>query len=105
MDQPTKEQILSLAVEMARVKIREPKPNDPSRPGQQVTVASMFGPRLRFALVAIHTRFDKVDWIVQDAETADPLGFSPAFIAGGETGDEALGNFFRLACEGKVDLS
>lgn len=52
--------------------IKIPK-NDSSKAGQRATVKIIFGDYSRYALYAIHTRFDSVCWIVQDAEQLDPI--------------------------------
>lgn len=51
--------------------ITQPKvhPNDPNRAGQQASVKVLFGEHNRYAVYAIHTRFDRVQWFVDDAET------------------------------------
>jgi hypothetical protein len=49
------------------------QPNNPTKAGQPASDKVIFGDYSRYALYAIHTRFDCVWWIVQDAETLDPI--------------------------------
>lgn len=41
--------------------------NDPARRGQKASPVLSFGPRGRFSVYAIHTRFDDVQWFVTDS--------------------------------------
>ena len=50
--------------------------NNPNLKGSLATRKETFGPFGRFAVAAVHTRFDAVEWFVWDAETADDLGFA-----------------------------
>lgn len=43
------------------------QPNDPARRGQRASQTLSFGPRRRFSVYAIHTRFDAVQWFVTDS--------------------------------------
>ena len=47
--------------------------NDPRQAGALATRKSPFGPWSRYAVAAVHTRFDAVSWFVWDAEQADPI--------------------------------
>lgn len=42
--------------------------NDPGRAGQNASDAVLFGEFDRYAVFAVHTRFDAVSWFVVDAE-------------------------------------
>ena len=69
--------------------------NDPARKGELAADKHIFGPRNRYAVAPVHSRFDSVGWFVWDAETPgddyDPvMGHSPAVIRIADTLDEAL---------------
>lgn len=55
------------------------KPNDPGKAGQRASKPTTFGPNSRYAVYAIHTRFDAVAWVVADAEQPDDLSL-PSII-------------------------
>lgn len=42
--------------------------NNPAIKGQPATRKQFFGPRGRYAVAPIHTRFDALEWFVWDAE-------------------------------------
>lgn len=42
--------------------------NDPSRKGQRASMIMAFGKYKRYAVYATHTRFNYVEWFVEDAE-------------------------------------
>lgn len=42
--------------------------NNPSLKGQPAARKQFFGPRSRYAVAPIHTRFDALEWFVWDAE-------------------------------------
>lgn len=42
--------------------------NDPRKAGQLASRKAFFGDYHRFAIAAVHTRFDDVEWFVWDAE-------------------------------------
>jgi hypothetical protein len=42
--------------------------NNPARRGEPASKKVLFGDACRYAVYAIHTRFDAVCWIVQDAQ-------------------------------------
>ena len=46
--------------------------NDSSKAGQLATRKELFGDHDRYAIAAVHTRFDAVAWFVWDVETPDP---------------------------------
>lgn len=46
--------------------------NNPSLKGQLASRKRLFGPWSRYAVAAVHTRFDHVVWMVWDSETIDP---------------------------------
>jgi len=81
---------------MARLQIFqadvEPKlVNDHSKKGQLACRKELFGGNSRYAVFAVHTRFDAVEWVVADAETIDPLtGKYCAWIRQGATKAEVL---------------
>jgi hypothetical protein len=50
--------------------IQTPK-NDKNKAGQRATEKVIFGDYSRYALYAVHTRFDAVCWFVEDADQLD----------------------------------
>lgn len=42
--------------------------NNPSLKGQPAARKQFFGPRDRYAVAPVHTRFDALEWFVWDAE-------------------------------------
>lgn len=42
--------------------------NDPALKGQPAARKQFFGPRGRYAVAPVHTRFDALEWFVWDAE-------------------------------------
>lgn len=53
--------------------------NIPERAGQLATAKLTFGPFRRYAVAAVYTRFDAVEWFVWDADKPDENG-SPDVI-------------------------
>lgn len=49
---------------MDKIKIQ----NDPNKTGQLAANKVLFGYNNRYAIAPVHTRFDKVQWFVWDAE-------------------------------------
>lgn len=47
--------------------------NDPARKGQQASKRVTFGQFARYCIYAVHTRFDAVQWFVQDAHGVDEI--------------------------------
>ncbi len=45
--------------------------NDPSRKGQIASPKIAFGDYKRYAIYAVHTRFDAVSWFVADCDVDD----------------------------------
>ena len=66
--------------------------NDPSKKGQRASKPVMFGECKRFCAFAVHTRFDAVEWFVEDAESVDEYGL-PAVASQGETFEDATRGF------------
>lgn len=65
--------------------------NNPSKAGQPASEKVIFGDYSRYAVYAIHTRFDCVWWIVQDAEQLDPIvADMPAIIRQEVTFEDAI---------------
>lgn len=50
--------------------------NNPNVKGSLATPKERFGDHGRFAVAAVHTRFDAVEWFVWDAEETDDLGLA-----------------------------
>lgn len=48
--------------------------NDPAQRGQLATPKAFFGDFHRFAVAAVHTRFDAVQWFVWDADADEGCG-------------------------------
>jgi hypothetical protein len=67
---------------MAQLELHDllPERNDPSRAGQHATAKYLFGPFNRYAVFAVHTRFDAVSWFVTDAEQFDDVTGAPLVI-------------------------
>ena len=62
--------------------------------GQRINKKELFGPFCRYAVYAIHTRFDYIEWIVTDAEKIDELTNLPAIIRQAKTKEEAMKGLF-----------
>ena len=63
--------------------------NSPSQAGRLASSKRCFGINSRYAIAAVHTRFDDVEWFVWDADLTDDLGM-PAVVAQAATHDEAI---------------
>lgn len=50
--------------------------NNPSLAGGFASEKLFFGEHKRYAVYAVHTRFDAVSWFVADAETPDEFGLA-----------------------------
>jgi hypothetical protein len=65
--------------------------NDSRIPGKPASHKVTFGPFNRYAVYAVHTRFDAVCWMVEDAETPDePCGLPASIIRQEDTLAEAI---------------
>lgn len=71
--------------------------NNKNKAGELATSKKIFGERSRYAVAAVHTRFDEVQWFVWDAERADENGLKfwngvsyPAVIRQSKTYEEAI---------------
>ena len=64
--------------------------NNTKLAGQRANKKELFGPFFRYAVYAIHTRFDYVEWIITDAEKIDELTSLPAIIRQAKTKEEAM---------------
>jgi hypothetical protein len=69
------------------------QPNDPRQAGRLASNQIRFGDFDRYALAAVHTRFDAVTWMVFDAEQEDELTGKPKIVRQCETVSEALSGF------------
>ncbi len=70
--------------ETALLKSLKVEPNDPAQRGQYASLSALFGETSRYKLFAVHTRFDAVQWMVEDAENMVDAGAGikfPAVIA------------------------
>jgi hypothetical protein len=63
--------------------------NCPEKAGQLASLPHSFGPRGRFTICAVHTRFRKISWFVKDSETLDDKDF-PVVVRQADTLSEAL---------------
>lgn len=66
------------------------KPNDPARVGKPASRKAFFGEWGRYAVFAVHTRFNDVQWFVTDAETIDPTTGLAEVIRQENTFEEAI---------------
>ncbi len=66
--------------------------NDPNLAGRPAIQPEFFGENDRYSVYPIHTRFDKVEWIVVDYLISDELGL-PSVIRQADTYDLAMTNF------------
>lgn len=64
--------------------------NNPKLAGQLAARKELFGDYSRYAIAPIHTRFDKVEWFVWDADVVDPLTNKAGVIRQASTKEEAL---------------
>lgn len=64
--------------------------NNPNVPGSLATPKQFFGEHNRYAVAAVNTRFDAVQWFVWDAEKADPLTGLADVIRQTATKEEAV---------------
>jgi len=67
--------------------LRKPKtrPNNPERKGERASSVVTFGDLSRYAVFAVHTRFEAVTWFVTDAEAEDEETGAPKVIRQGDT--------------------
>jgi len=80
------------------------KPNDPSRSGKLASRRFHFGEFNRFALFAVHTRFDKVTWMVTDAEQIDEATGFAKIIRQSDSASEAMSSMGPHAPNVEVTL-
>lgn len=66
------------------------RPNAPHLAGSPASNKESFGEFSRYAVMAVHTRFDAVQWFVFDAETTDELTGLPAVIRQEDTLESAV---------------
>lgn len=65
--------------------------NNPALAGQMASRRKfLFGYGSRYALYAVHTRFDAVQWFVADAEVPDELTGLPSIIRQEASPEEAM---------------
>jgi hypothetical protein len=64
--------------------------NIPELAGKLATSKLLFGPHSRYAVAAVYTRFDAIEWCVWDAETIGRYGESPGVIRRKLTLHEAI---------------
>jgi hypothetical protein len=58
--------------------------------GQLACKKELFGGFSRYAVYAVHTRFDRVEWQVADCDVIDPVTGGPGIIRQGDTKREVL---------------
>jgi hypothetical protein len=64
--------------------------NNAAKRGLRASAVVRFGPVLRFAAFAVHTRFDAVQWFIADDLVLDPLTGRPEIIGQAATFDAAI---------------
>lgn len=69
--------------------------NNSRRAGQPASAKLLFGEFSRFAVFAVHTRFDAVEWFVTDAETVDPVTNMHAIVAQDNDPSKAIATALR----------
>jgi len=74
--------------------------NNPALKGKRAGKARFFGPHSRYAVFPIHTRFESVAWVVQDAEVLDELGLPEAVVFNSKI--EAVTYALRRAAEAEA---
>jgi len=74
--------------------------NNPALGGKRAGKARFFGPHSRYAVFPIHTRFESVAWVVQDAEVLDQCGLPDAAIFNTEA--EAVAYALQRAAEAEA---
>ena len=77
-----------------------PSSNNPALRGQRAGKTRFYGPHSRFALYPIHTRFERVAWVVADAETPDHYGLPESAVFHSEA--EAIAYARRRAAEAEA---
>jgi hypothetical protein len=63
--------------------------NNPAFAGRLASDKVLFGECSRYALFAVHTRGDSVQWFVADAESADDMGL-PRIVRQAATPEQAV---------------
>ena len=81
--------------------ITEPKcsENDPRQAGKLASSKVLFGEASRYAVFAVHTRFDAVEWFVTDAETVDEVTDGPAVVRQADRFEDAVGGMVPCDAE------
>jgi len=74
--------------------------NNPELKGKRAGKSRFYGPHSRFALYPIHTRFERVAWVVADAETPDHYGLPESAVFHSEA--EAIAYALRRAAEAEA---
>jgi len=69
--------------------------NNPKFAGQVACTQELFGECRRYAVYAIHTRFDRVEWVVRDAELVDPVTGGSAIIRQEDTKSAAISGLWE----------
>jgi len=64
--------------------------NLPRLAGSLASPKTIFGYGSRYAVYAVHTRFDAVEWFVDDAESVDPVTDGLAIIRQEATKEAAM---------------
>jgi hypothetical protein len=73
--------------------IKEPvaAKNNPEKAGKKASKAVYFGSNGRYAVRAVHTRFESVQWFVTDAEKTDEQGFATVIRQENNFSDAIIG--------------
>jgi hypothetical protein len=71
------------------MKFPVPDKNNPNLASKLASDKVLFGECSRYALFAVHTRFDAVQWVVADAESPDHTGL-PRIVRQADTPEQAV---------------
>lgn len=71
--------------------------NNPKRAGQRASRLVIFGDHGRYAVAAMHTRFDAVEWFVWDAEHPNATMHRSEVIRQEQTLEKALAGLMETA--------
>jgi len=70
--------------------LRKVAKNDQTKAGQLASRKHTFGDWSRYAVFAVHTRFDAVQFFVADAEREDPTTGQPEVIRQADSFEQAV---------------
>lgn len=67
--------------------------NKPNLAGRKASNKTFFGQCARYALFAVHTRFESVEYVVTDADVLDEVTGAPAIIRQGNSVESVMFGF------------